>query len=126
MLWYTPFPFKSSTNASAENKAKGQNISQKSPGTLPAKRKSSATAKDSTTMRASTIIAVSLCGRHIDLHISALPRPNTLQHGTGAKLRVEAPVGGCSDPMREAGGPSTRGKLCRWFPRFRDVPAHRG
>src|SRR5215207_2908602 len=57
MLWYTPFPFRSSTNASAENTAKGQNIRQNSPGTSPAKRKSSATANDSMTMRASTSIA---------------------------------------------------------------------
>src|SRR5918994_1755406 len=57
MLWYTPFPFRSKTNASAENTAKGQNMRQKSGSTLPAKRKSSVTAKDSMTMRASTSIA---------------------------------------------------------------------
>src|SRR5919199_4536354 len=57
MLWYTLFSFNSRTNASAENTAKGQNVRQNTGCTLPAKRKSSATANDSMTMRASTSIA---------------------------------------------------------------------
>ena len=58
MLWYTPFPFRSRTNASAENTANGQKNGQN--GGLPvspAMRTMSVTAKDSMTMRASTSIA---------------------------------------------------------------------